>query len=46
MKSVFFILNVGERYGFGHFIRCVNLKSIFNKKKIFFFNKKKSIKIC
>tara|TARA_A100001015_G_C15026862_1_gene730984 strand:+ start:435 stop:1472 length:1038 start_codon:yes stop_codon:yes gene_type:complete len=44
MKSVFFILNVGERYGFGHFIRCVNLKSIFNKKKIFFLIKKNQLK--
>ena len=45
MKSVFFIFNVGRGYGFGHFIRCLNLKSIFKGKKIFFLIKKKSISI-
>ena len=40
MKSVFFIFNVGRSYGFGHFIRCLNLKSIFKGKKIFFLIKK------
>ena len=29
MESIFFILNVGEKYGYGHFIRCLNLAEIF-----------------
>jgi spore coat polysaccharide biosynthesis predicted glycosyltransferase SpsG len=43
MKSIFFILNAGERYGYGHFVRCLNLSKIFNKEKIFFLLKKKEI---
>jgi len=44
MKSVFFILNIGGRYGFGHFIRCINLKKIFIKKRVFFLIKKNQLK--
>ena len=43
MKSIFFILNAGERYGYGHFVRCLNLSKIFNKEKIFFLLKKKRL---
>ena len=43
MKSVFFIFNVGGRYGFGHFIRCINIKSILKKKKVYFLIKQNQL---